>query len=185
VAAAKMNVFYEKVDNPLLLSYKGKKKFIIETDFGKISESYGTYYINFDRPGICKITLKNLKGKDPVQFQFRVKRFPTPTATISGKYHDGDSIHIGILRVSTIIPVLENFDFELFFKVLSFDVLINFLNDDVVKIHNEGRKYSEKLMSSINKMGSGDKILFYNILTSKPFDDEIPLKTAPVEIIVK
>ena len=55
-------------------------------------------------------------------FEYRVKRVPDPVATISNS--KGGNIGKNLLMAGTLIPILENFDFKLFFKITGFKMTI-------------------------------------------------------------
>jgi hypothetical protein len=185
VAPLKMNVFYVGIDNPLVINYEGKKSFLLKSSVGSLKENGNEYAISFTKPGTCTLTLLDMNGKNEIQYQFRVKSLPQPTPTLSSKWKDGDILDKNILLAGVLIPILEGFDFELFYGVTSFSVFISTATGELEKFNNNGAKFSEELLSHFRELKSADKVLFYKIKCKKANSDEEISLNEPLEITVK
>lgn len=188
VANAKLNVIYETIENPLVFSYEGQNKFILQIDNGKIIEREGFYYVQDAKRGRCNITLCSLKGHKEHRFQFRVKKLPNPIVAIGGTIRGGEVSKNLLLASDHLIPILENFDFELFYKVLSFKVLITNNNNELSNLSITGNSFSEDLKSCISNLQKGESVLFYAIkakLVSFSHIDTEELDISSVSLTIK
>ena len=127
VSPTKMNVFYAGVDNPVSISAPGFTMDNIRAtvDNGELVKS-GTSYIA--RPKIVgKFANVLVEGKMDGKWrtlksvEFRVKPIPDPVAMVAGK--NGGYINKNVLAIQTgVDAVMDNFDFNLKFKIKSFNV---------------------------------------------------------------
>lgn len=127
VSPTKMNVFYVGVDNPVSISVPGIPMDRIRARMtnGKISKNGNAFVVRPDIPfRVAKITVDaNFDGeyKPLKSVDFRVKPIPDPVAKVAGK--NGGSIKKNILLAQTgVDAVLDNFDFDLKFKITGFTV---------------------------------------------------------------
>ena len=164
VANSKFNVFYTGVENPLYISLEGQKSFVIKIDKGNLIERDGYYYVQIDEPGSCTIKLYNMKGREMGVFQFRVKKIPCPTVTIGGKLVVG-AIDKNLLLVGPLITILMNFDFDVFYKLVSYKILITKINGETNPFSATGNYLSSEMKEAIQALSSGDKIMFYELET--------------------
>jgi len=122
IAPTRMNVFYVGVDNPVDISVSGYKSEDLEVkiDNGVIKGSNGAYTVYPKGPGKATITVfaNGTKVKESV---FRVKIVPDPVAMVYGM--KGGSIKKSVLLSQMgIVAEMENFDFDLSFKIAEFRV---------------------------------------------------------------
>ena len=127
VSPTKMNVFYKGVDNPVSVSAPGFTMDNIRAtvDNGDLVKN-GKGYIA--RPNIvgkfANVKVEGrLEGKwRPLKsVEFRVKPIPDPVAMVAGK--NGGLINKNLLAIQTgVDAVMDNFDFNLKFKIKSFNV---------------------------------------------------------------
>ncbi|PKQ62831.1 hypothetical protein BZG02_11595 [Labilibaculum filiforme] len=127
VSATKMNVFYVGVDNPVSISAPG-----FSSDRVRASMTNGNLVKQGDsyvaRP---KVAFKTSKVEVEAQFEdgwrplrtvdFRVKPIPDPIAKVAGS--GGGKIKKNLLLAQTgVDAVMDNFDFDLKFKITGFTV---------------------------------------------------------------
>lgn len=127
VSATKMNVFYKGVPNPVSVSAPGFTMANIRAtvDNGSLVKE-GEGYIA--RPKVIgKVANVLVEGKLDGQWRrlktvgFRVKPIPDPVAMVAGK--NSGSINKNLLAMqSGVDAVMDNFDFDLKFKIKSFTV---------------------------------------------------------------
>ncbi len=169
VAAEKMNVLYIGVDNPMAISVPGvsndKVRVSIEGGGGTLKPNStptggaGHYFANVTTVGQATIKVSaEIGGKvTPMgSFPYRVKRVPDPIATISNS--EGGPINKNLLAAGTLIPVLKNFDFELFFKIISFKITIIPKGRDLLEYPGEGNQLTQAMRDQVSKLRAGDKV---------------------------
>jgi len=186
VANSKFTTFYIGLDNPLFISYHLEKKFIVKCDKGKITKRNDQYYLgNLMEPGICTITLTDLKGRNEERFNFRIRHLPAPTATIANQKTNTE-INKALLKMGCIIPVLENFDFELFFKVISYKVLITRPNKELLNFSVQGSCLTQEVKDCIQNLQKGDTVVFYTIKCKLDNINDLPgQEILPINLTIK
>jgi len=122
VAPTKMNVLYVGVENPMNISVSGYKasELQVSIDNGKITGSNGQYSVFPAKPGMAIITVKS--GTIVLaENTFRVKTVPDPVGYV-GMKKQGDITIAELLTAGKVTVMLENFDFDMSFKVTSFTI---------------------------------------------------------------
>lgn len=129
VSPLKMNVFYIGVDNPVDVSVPGVppgKVSAFLNGGGSIVRKGGNYVVRVKGPQGSKVRVgataeldgqrKNMGSKE-----FRVKKVPDPVAKVGGRR--GGTVAKNWLAAQTgVAAVMENFDFDLRFSVISFNI---------------------------------------------------------------
>ncbi len=169
VSADKMNVLYIGVDNPMSISVPGisndKVKVSIEGAGGTMRPNAtlggGHFTATVTTTGQAKVKVSaDIGGRVlPMgEFVYRVKRVPNPVATIAGS--QGGTINKNTLKAGALVPVLENFDFELFFKVTGFKTTIIRKRQDPLEFDVQGNQLSADMRAAIEKCSAGDRVIF-------------------------
>lgn len=189
VSPTKMNVLYIGVENPVSISVPGvptenlspslsggtlrpgkeKGEYIAEVKGG--SEAIVSVSAKFMVDG--KPTTKNMG-----QFKFRVKRVPDPVAYIANK-KDGLVSANELIAAGAVIPKMENFDFDLQFKITSFDLSMNMQGDFITKSTN-GNRLSAEMATMLKSAKKGTKIYIEEVKAVGP--DGVPRKLAPLNL---
>jgi gliding motility-associated protein GldM len=183
VAAEKMNVLYIGVDNPMAISVPGVPNTQVRPS---ISGSGGTLSPNSAAGGghyIAKVTTVGKavisvsatvgdKNMSMGTFEYRVKRVPDPIATIANS--KGGPINKNVLAAGTLIPLLENFDFQLFFKITKFRLTVIPKGKDLLEYEGSGNQLTGQMREAIQKLRAGDKVFFEYI---KAIMDKSPDRT--------
>lgn len=173
VAAEKMNVFYAGVTNPVSISVPGvtPDKVRCEISGGqKITpKGAGSYEVWVNNPG-QKVTITVFatvdgKPKNMGSKEFRVKSIPDPVAKFSGKV-DGVANRTE-LENGTLAAVLDNFDFDLSFYIVSF-VLETTVGGDLKKVDGVGNRLNENMKSVIKNVKKGQTIQLRDIYAKGP-----------------
>ena len=167
-----MNVLYIGPDNPLTISVPGvpsEKVNPSASGCGVVlkpdaSAGKGHYIATVTSSGEVKISVNaEINGKQQSMGQpytFRVKKVPTPVATANGTYHSG-SINKDILAASNIIPMMEGFDFKLYYVVTGFKMsVIQKGKDAILDRPSDSNQPSEQMRSLIRSLHPGDKVIF-------------------------
>jgi gliding motility-associated protein GldM len=175
VSPTKMNVFYMGVDNPVDISVPGvpADKLHPAIDNGIIKQvGKGSYIVNPSRAGqnanvsvvaeIDKTTKKNMGTKT-----FRVRIVPDPVAKVNGIKGAGGIERSVLLAQTGVIAEMENFEFDLQFRVTEFTVSTivgGFTTDKTVK----SNRFSGDQMSLIKQTIKGQKVYIENIRAIGP-----------------
>jgi gliding motility-associated protein GldM len=178
VSPTKMNVFYIGVDNPVAISVPGVdpakvKASIIDSPGATLQYNpKGESTVKVAQAGRCKISV-TAEGADGRQsamgaIEFRIKRIPDPIPMVIGK-KPGSTLSIAeIKNAGGLTAVLENFDFEAKFTVLSYEVSTPSGGLDN-RVANTGARFSPEAESRIiNKLKGGSKLYFDDIVVQGP-----------------
>lgn len=174
VSPDKMNVVYRGLENPMSISVPGvAANQITATCSGcqAFSGSNGKYIV---KPGTgsnieisVSVKLSDGKVQSMGKAPFRVKRVPAPTIRWGGK-KAGDAVNPGhITGSSAIVPIMEDFDFELFSKIESFKV-VSFPGGNYDEASVTGNVIPEGVRSKMSKTPKGKSIFFENIRVKQP-----------------
>ena len=169
VAAEKMNVLYIGVDNPMAISVPG-----VSSDKVRVSATgaglslkpnpaagQGHYLATVTSVGKATIAVSAEIGGRVIPmgtFEYRVKKVPDPVATIANS--KGGPINKNLIAAGTLIPQLENFDFELFFKIIGFKMTIAGKGRDILEFDSNTNQLSQQMRDQLAKARPGDKIFF-------------------------
>jgi gliding motility-associated protein GldM len=167
VAAEQMNVLYIGVDNPMAISVPGVSNDKVRAT---ISGAGGAFRPNPAKGGGHYMATVTTVGKAVISvsaeiggkvmpmgtFEYRVKRVPDPVAEISNSR--GGGIQKSLLAAGTLIPKLDNFDFNLFFKIISFKMTIIPRGKDLLEYEATGNQLSQQMRDAIAKLRTGDKV---------------------------
>lgn len=173
ISAAKMNVFYIGVPNPVEVSVAGvpsnKVKVNMTGGGGNISRnSDGTFTVNVTQPtNDAKITV-SADGFSATK-AFRVKRIPDPVAKL-GKSKGGKMGSGNFKAQLGIIPDLPGFDFDAKCKISGFNVVRLPRGADPEIAPNPGGRFAGDGLRIVNKAKAGDRFFFENIKCKCPGD---------------
>lgn len=173
ISAAKMNVFYIGVPNPVEVSVAGVPSNKVQVNMsgggGTIKRNGdGTYVVNVTTPTNDAKVTASAEGFSAAK-GFRVKRIPTPVPKLSGKR--GGSMASGIFKAQQgVIPDLENFDFDAKCNIAGFELVRVPRRDDAQKIINRGGRYTGEAQRLIAKATAGDRFFYENIKCKCPGD---------------
>jgi len=186
VSADKMNVLYIGVDNPMSISVPGVAHTAVKASAsngvslkpdGKLGAGHYVATATTQGETIFTVTA-DFGGKNQVMGQpkYRVKRLPAPIAMIAGS--KGGSISKSTLAAqSAIIPVMENFDFELFPKITGFRMSLYKKGSDPIEIDAADNRLTAKMQDEIRKARVGDKVYFEYIKGAMPDGSRPQLST--------
>ncbi|MDC0584139.1 hypothetical protein OAO55_00220 [Bacteroidales bacterium] len=172
VSAKKMNVFYLGVDNPVDVFVGGVQAENIEPVIsnGKIKRVGNEWIVNPKSPGNALITIRVKREdgalKDVGFVEFKVKTVPDPVAKINGR-KDGGIKKPVLAAQFGIVADMENFDFDLEYKVTGFVVsaVVNGFTQEVVV---KGFKFDKKVQQFIQRLPGGRRVTFSGIKAVGP-----------------
>jgi gliding motility-associated protein GldM len=176
VSADKMNVFYIGVDNPLSVAAAGvsSNELRVSASGGgaSLSGSGSNYVCKVTTPGEAQINVSG--GGLNQSFKFRVKRIPDPFAQLPSNdktYNRGGAIGNGTMKaMSSVVAVLDNFDFEAKCNIQGFDFTFVAKRQDPVTYPNQGGSFNSNVAGAIQKSKPGDVLYFDNIKGRCPGD---------------
>ncbi|HHJ11260.1 MAG TPA: gliding motility protein GldM [Bacteroidetes bacterium] len=177
VSPTAMNVFYVGVDNPVDISVPGVGSDKISASMtngiikrGKTKKFRGSWIVRPKVPGktaLVRVTANvNEKNISFPGIPFRVKRVPDPVAKIAGK-KGGPINKASLAAQSVVLAEMENFDFDLKFKVTSFRmsvVIKGFTYDET----SSSNRLTPKQKGFINQMRRGQRVIFDDIKAVGP-----------------
>ncbi len=178
VSPDKMNVFYIGVDNPVSVSVSGFPAEKISANFNK----NGTMKMVSPGKFVANVTSVDLKGETEVMVNvelpdgskkqmgssaFRVKRVPDPVAKIGGE--KGGSVKAATFKVQRgIIAELENFDFDIKFQVVGYEMTYAAARQDLLTTTADGPMFTPKMMDYLSKAKPGDIFYFDKVRAKGP-----------------
>jgi gliding motility-associated protein GldM len=175
VSADKMNVLYIGVDNPMSISVPGVPAEKVEASLsggGSLSKKgKGAFIARVSSPGKVNINVRaeinGVKQSMGKPVEFRVKRVPDPVAKVGGK-SSGPMSKAVLNAQGGVIPVLENFDFDLNFTVFEFDMVIAGKGRDIMTSKSRSNVITAEMKELIGRTRLGDKVFFENIKAKGP-----------------
>jgi len=190
VSPTKMNVLYIGVDNPMEISVPG----VGQGDVAASMEGAGTlkkdptnpanYVANVTSIGKCKIGVTaKIDGKmtSMGDKEFRIKRIPDPIPTLGGKLRGGNTRSGEIQSQSGIVPLLENFDFEAKFSVISFEMIFSSKGDAFIE-KADGPLFNDKMKKLVARAKPKDIIIIDEIKVVGP--DKQPRKLGQIAFTI-
>ncbi|NPA34491.1 MAG: gliding motility protein GldM [Chlorobi bacterium] len=193
VSPTKMNVFYIGVENPVEVSVPGfpAEDIIVSMTNGTIrpkNKKTGQYVVKVRRPGeasiIVKVKLADGSTKVIDRKKFRVKRVPDPIAMVGNLDPSVKSkVRAGEFKAQRgLVAVIKNFDFDLKFQVISFEMVYRPKRGEAVKIQVRGPLFTGRAKQLIQRARPGDNFSFYEIKVRGP-DGTRKLPAISYEII--
>lgn len=184
VAPTKMNILYVGVDNPVTIAVAGivSNNVTAEVDNGTIKGEKGVYIINpsmANKVAVVTVRVDNQIVKKEV---FRVKLVPDPVAKLLNIKSSGAIDRDLLLKQEGIVAELENFDFDISFRVVEFTVscVIDGFSKEEVAISNKFTPQQKDLFAKVKTNG---KVYIENIKAQGP--DGAIRKLGAITVIVK
>lgn len=175
VSPDKMNVIYAGIPNPFSVSAAG---FPLESvgasiNEGTISGGGGKYMVNVGGNQVGKTlsirVTSNAGGKtlDLGAQQFRVKALPTPKPYVKGK--SGGSVPLEFIESAGVMDTqLEDFVFDVKFRVIRFAVTFINPRSDAVTLQNSGAAFSTQVKGALNSLKPNATVIFKDIVCEGP-----------------
>jgi gliding motility-associated protein GldM len=177
VSPTAMNVLYQGIDNPIDISVPGvgsDKLTAVMTNGnikkGKSAKYRGEWIAQPTRVGeTAQIKVSaNINGKmqsfPPVEF--RVRKIPDPVAKFAG-LSEGNVQKSVAAAQQVVSAVLENFEFDLTYKVTGFTVSVNDKGFDITEVSNNNR-LSDKQKNLVNNLRAGQRLWIEKITAVGP-----------------
>ncbi|HET6243243.1 MAG: gliding motility protein GldM [Bacteroidetes bacterium] len=167
VSPTKMNVLYIGVDNPLDISVSGiaAENIVPTLAGGTLSGSRGKYIARVQSGVKATVNVSAKIGSATTSMgsaEFRVKRVPDPVAMFAGKKGAANISRSDLTTALGVIADLENFDFDLKFKVLEFDITATIGGFEQNKT-SKSNMITEEQKSLLKSVKPGAKVYIENI----------------------
>ncbi len=173
VSADKMNVFYIGVENPVTISVPGVPNDQVRASIsnGSLSPTGNGHYVVKVTGGSeanITVTAQTSSGsKGMGQTKFRVKPLPTPIPKLAGKI-SGNFTKAEILAQPNILAVMENFDFDIRYNVISYTFTYRTPAGDLLDIPGNGMVLNAQMQDKIRASKRGDRFMINDIKASGP-----------------
>jgi gliding motility-associated protein GldM len=198
VSADKMNVLFIGLDNPVSISVPGVPnnmvKPIIEgtgcslTPDSKLGGGHYIANVGANTGGKATIRVSATVGGKPMPmgaFEYRVKSVPSPVATMGGKA-EGGPINKNLLLASSMIPVMKDFYFELYWQITEFRMSIAGKGIEFAEFAGKGNQLDENMKAIIAKAKPGTKIYFEFIKARmKDTKDQSSRQLSPMTFVLQ
>lgn len=190
ISATKMNVLYMAIANPIKISVPGVASQNLEVTFsnGRIEKSGDDFLVypkNLD--ALAKNTsinvFANMNGiKRPMgSMPFRVKEVPPPIATIGG-LNGGTIKKEDLLAEGGVFAELKDFDFDLKFRVIQFDITLSGAGGYVKTYSSKSNKFTQEQKDQFSKLSQGSLIYVENIIANGDDGSTRPLASIGFKI---
>lgn len=177
VSAAKMNVLYKGVDNPIEVTAAGVSSNQINVSFdgpGTIKRnSDGTYTVNLAtsaRPGTSGTVVVSAGGGGTTKKVFRIKSIPDPTPRL-GNIKENNVGNGEFKAQLGIGAFLDNFDFDAKCDIAGFNVIRSARGEDLMEALNPGSRFGGEAARLISLAKPGNYYIFQNIRCKCPGDE--------------
>jgi gliding motility-associated protein GldM len=188
VSPMKMNVLYIGVENPMKISVPGVGQGDVTASLagaGNLTKnSDGTYTATVTGVGKCQINVSaKIEGKVQAMGseEFRIKRIPDPVPMTSGKLRGGN-VQSGTMKAqSGILALLENFDFDARFNVVSFQMVFS-SKGEIFKAESPGPGFTPQMRGFMDRAKPKDIIFIDEIKVVGP--DKQPRKLGQIAFTI-
>jgi gliding motility-associated protein GldM len=188
VSPTKMNVLYIGVENPMKISVPGVGQNDVTAALegaGTLTKAPdGTYIANVTGVGKCKINVSaKVDGKVQAMGseEFRIKRIPDPVPMTSGKLRGGN-VQAGTMKAqSGILALLENFDFDARFNVVSFQMVYS-SKGEIFKKESPGPGFTSDMKAFMDRAKPKDILFIDEIKVVGP--DKQPRKLGQIAFTI-
>jgi len=198
VSADKMNVLFIGLDNPVSISVPGVPNNMVKPtiegagcSLSPDSKLGGGHYIanvSASTGGKATIRVTATVGGKPMPmgaFEYRVKSVPNPVATMGGKNESGP-INKNLLLASSMIPVMKDFYFELFWQITEFKMSIAGKGIEYAEFQGKGNQLDENMKTVIARAKPGTKIFFeYIRARMKDTKDQSTRQLSPMTFVLQ
>lgn len=190
VSPTKMNVLYVGVDNPISVSVPGVAPENVRPTLSggnlkpDAKAGKGNYIATVKGGKAATVNVSaDLGGsmRPMGKFEFRVKRVPDPEAYCAGQT-DGLISKNKLAAAGAVIPKMKNFDFDLTFRVTSFEVTMN-IGGDLITTSANGNRFTPEMKNRIKSLKSGSRVYIENIKAVGP--DGVPRKLKPINFKIQ
>ncbi len=159
VAAEKMNVVYQGLDNPISVSVPGvpnERLSVSVTPNAKLKNSGNGKYIMSVSGGLnvdvnVFATMDNGEKRNMGTMTFRVRRIPKPDAKVAGITSDGIIKREELEKERGVFAQYDNFEFNVVCKVTSFEMVYPYQGLQIA-LPGTGNLLTDEMRAAIKKL---------------------------------
>lgn len=175
VTSTKLNVIYAGIPNPFTVSAAGFPLESIKASIsgGSMSGGNGNYNVNVPGSLVGSEVSINVSANNAGKTvslgaqKFRVKGIPTPVAKVGGRA-GGDVASVQLKSETEIEADLDDFPFDVKFKIQRYKVTIIKPRSDAVTIAGSGGSFAGAVKGAINSVTPGTRVFFEDIVSIGP-----------------
>ncbi|QNN41258.1 type IX secretion system motor protein PorM/GldM [Pedobacter roseus] len=175
VSSTKLNVIYAGIPNPFTVSAAGFPLESVHASIsgGSMSGSNGNFTVNVPGSLVGSEVLINVSASNAGKTvslgsqKFRVKGIPTPVAKVGGRA-GGDVASVQLKSESEIEADLDDFPFDVKFKIQRYKLTIIKPRSDAVTIAGSGGSFAGAVKGAINSITPGTRVFFEDIVSVGP-----------------
>lgn len=175
VSSTKLNVIYAGIPNPFSVSAAGFPLQSVKASIsaGSMSGGNGNYMVNVaggqvgSEVSISVSADNNGKTVSLGSQKFRIKAIPAPVAKVGGR-SGGDVASVQLKSESEIEADLDDFPFDVKFKILRYKITIIKPRSDAVTIAGSGGNFTGAVRSAMNAITPGTRVFFEDIVSQGP-----------------
>ena len=169
VSPTRMNILYAGLPNPISISVPGisSKDITVSMTNGRIDRSTDGFMAYPEKVGVFAVISVNATvdkvSKQIGTIQFRVKRVPNPLATVAGK-NEGLITKNELIAEQGVFAEIPDFDFDMKFQVLSFNVSTSASGGFVFDKSTQGARFSQEQRDLFKGLSKGNRLYIDNIV---------------------
>jgi gliding motility-associated protein GldM len=175
VSSTKLNVIYAGIPNPFTVSAAGFPLESVRASISGGSMTGGNGNFNVNVPGSMvgsevSINVSASNAGKTVSLgsqKFRVKGIPAPVAKVGGRA-GGDVASVQLKSETEIEADLDDFPFDVKFKILRYKLTVIKPRSDAVTIPGSGGSFAGAVKGAINSITPGTRVFFEDIVSVGP-----------------
>jgi gliding motility-associated protein GldM len=175
VSSTKLNVIYAGIANPFTVSAAGFPLESVRASISGGSMTGGNGNFNVNVPGSMvgqevSINVSATNAGKAVSLgsqKFRVKAIPAPVAKVGGRA-GGDVASVQLKSETEIEADLDDFPFDVKFKIQRYKLTIIKPRSDAVTIAGSGGSFAGAVKGAINSITPGTRVFFEDIVSVGP-----------------
>jgi gliding motility-associated protein GldM len=175
VSSTKLNVIYAGITNPFTVSAAGFPLESVRASISGGSMTGGNGNFNVNVPGSMvgqevSINVSASNAGKTVSLgsqKFRVKAIPAPVAKVGGRA-GGDVASVQLKSETEIEADLDDFPFDVKFKIQRYKLTIIKPRSDAVTIPGSGGSFAGAVKGAINSITPGTRVFFEDIVSVGP-----------------
>ncbi|TBO41987.1 type IX secretion system motor protein PorM/GldM [Pedobacter kyonggii] len=175
VSSTKLNVIYAGIANPFTVSAAGFPLESVRASIsgGSMSGGNGNYNVNVPGSMVGQEVSINVSANNAGKTvslgsqKFRVKAIPAPVAKVGGRA-GGDVASVQLKSETEIEADLDDFPFDVKFKIQRYKLTIIKPRSDAVTISGSGGSFAGAVKGAINSITPGTRVFFEDIVSVGP-----------------
>lgn len=175
VTSTKLNVIYAGIPNPFTVSAAGFPLESVRASIsgGSMSGSNGNFNVNVPGSMVGSEVSINVSAANAGKTvslgsqKFRVKAIPAPIAKVGGRA-GGDIASVQLKSETEIEADLDDFPFDVKFKIQRYKLTIIKPRSDAVTIPGTGGSFAGAVKGAINSITPGTRVFFEDIVSVGP-----------------